>query len=84
MKKLADAILLAAKLREDSFDHEEAQRLGNGKQAFASDFLKCYKLTMDQAAEKAADQVGLSKKDVVVIRILLNNWNDAVNWAEKY
>ena len=82
MEKLASAIKLAVKLREDSFDHKLAQSIGPGY-----DFSKCYKLTLREASDKAATfvSVGFDTKGINPIYLLLRSYlNESLDWADKF
>ena len=77
MERLANAIRIAAKLREESFDHKLAQSKGPGY-----DFSKCYKLTLREACDKAAEGCGFTNKEAFPIYLLLmSNWNESLDWA---
>ena len=86
MKKLAKVIMLAAKIREDSYDHEastKAFRKAVVKKEIV-DFREFYKETIYTAAQKASEQCALD--DIVAQSILLlllsGNWDEIVDWAE--
>jgi hypothetical protein len=79
MERLANAIRIAAKLREESFDHKLANDEENN-QLF--DFNKCYKLTLREACDKAAEGCGFTNKEAFPIYLLLmSNWNESLDWA---
>ena len=81
MKHLAEAILLAQKIREESFDQKEANRMV--KEDKYPNFTGCYKTTMYEAADKAAEQIGLDESATQPIYLLNQyNWNDIQIWAE--
>ena len=66
MDKLQEAIILAAKLREDSWDESKLS----------------YLLSMWDACDKAAESVGFDKRGTMPIYLLLDSgWNDALDWA---
>lgn len=89
MEKLAEAILLAAKLHEESYDHKSAQRilLKNLKRRKLSgtDYNQFYKISRKEAADQAAENVGFDKRGTQPIYLLLKFcWNDALDWAENF
>jgi hypothetical protein len=82
MEKLAEAILLAAKLREESYDHKSAQRTLFKNLTRYSQF---YKISIKEAADQAAENVGFDKRGTQPIYLLLQFcWNDALDWAENF
>ena len=77
MERLANAIRIAAKLREESFDQKLAQSKGPGY-----NFNECYKLTLREACNKAAEGCGFTNKEAFPIYLLLmSNWNESLDWA---
>ena len=84
MERLANAIRIAAKLREESFDQKLANDEENN-QFF--DFNKCYKLTLREACDKAATHVslGFDAKGINLVYLLLRSyWNESLEWADKF
>lgn len=83
MKKLAETILLAAKLREGSYDHEGANHIvSNYRQETHIDFKQFYKLTMYGACDKAVKQINYDHRGTKLIYLLLtNSWNETLDWA---
>lgn len=76
-RELAQAILTAAKKREDSFDHHTAARMqASGEMC---DFSQIYHLTIREAAELDGANPFLS---FPVYLLLTNSWNDAIDWAK--
>lgn len=83
MKKIAEAIILAAKIREKSFDHERADELQKSD-SFIKDFTKFYTKTLEESAKEAVDTIGIAKIATQPIYLLLAcAWNDALAWAEQ-
>ncbi len=83
MERLAEAVKLAAKYREKSFDHEAS------KSALKSDEIvdhnKFYTLSMWDASIKAAQDVGFDERETEPIYLLLAHaWNDILDWAEMF
>lgn len=68
METLQKAILIAAKLREGSYDKAS----------------NSYLMPMMQAADEAAEQVGYDKLGTYPIYLLLtHSWNDIIAWAQE-
>ncbi len=84
MERLITAILRAAELHERSYNHEKSAKLEKeGK--IAPDFHTCYELPLQEACDKAAEEVGFDERGTEPIYLLLkNSWNDSIAWAEKY
>lgn len=88
MERLAKAVLLAAKLREESYDMatyvEEFENTPMHLKKFI-DPSKFYKLTMWDASDQAAMKMGFDKRGTrPVYLLLMNSWNEALDWAEKF
>lgn len=82
MKRFAEAILLAAKIREESFNQEKADKMEEGS-SLLKDFRECYTKTLYEAADKAAGELGFDKQGTQPIYLLLQYcWNDILSWAE--
>lgn len=78
MKTLAQAILKAMDLREESFDHKKADTLE--KTAFPN-FYTCYRLSLGEAAELASKE---HPELAEIVNILISNsWEEAQHWANK-
>lgn len=74
--ELAQAILAAAKRREQSFDHGAAARAeADGKSVSAKLF---YKMTIREACEVDGVNPFISYP---VYLLLSNSWDDAIEWA---
>lgn len=85
MEKLAMAILLAAKLREDSYDVNKAHELGKScaVKCLVADYTTCYDLSLFEACDKAAEEVGFDTRGSQPVYLLLkNSWNESLAWAE--
>ena len=68
MEKLAKTLKRAAQLREDSWVSDEL----------------FYQVSLLDACDKAADEMGYDKKDVKPIYLLLEyGWDGALEWARK-
>lgn len=81
MKKLAEGIKLAAKYREESFDKEAFKKVLEKDELV--DHRKFYKISLFEASEKAASDVGFNIKGILPIYLLLKYcWNDILDWAE--
>jgi hypothetical protein len=72
-QELADAILKAAKLREESFDHHAASR------GDVVDACSLYRCTLYAASTADGCNPHLS---IPVYLMLTGSWNDSLNWAE--
>ena len=83
MKRFKEVIKLAAKIREESYDYEEANRLEES-QVYCKDFNKCYKKSLWEAANEAAEALGFDTQANQPIYLLLTyTWNDILAWAEE-
>ena len=84
-ERLAKAILRTQELREESFDHVEADKYeANHKFLSVFDFEKCYKLSEYDAADKAAEFFGFDKRMTQPIYLLCKlAWNDIQDWAKE-
>lgn len=79
MEELAKTILLAAKIREESFDHESSEKAQNKK---GVDHCVFYKTSLFDACDEAAEQTGYSTRGTYPIYILLKqDWNGIIDWA---
>lgn len=82
MNKFASAIIMAAKIREDSYDRKAADKASKGPRLIV-DYNKFYQKDLYEAAEEAVKKVGLNTEMVQPIYLLLSyTWNDALEWAE--
>jgi len=82
MEKLAKAVKLAVEIKEESFDKEMAEE-NKDKKFF--DFNKCYKISLREAADKAAEKVGFDERGAFPVYLLLEYcWNDILDWAKKF
>jgi len=82
MERLAQAVKLAAKIREESYDHVAASKAVESKEFV--NFDKFYRFSLREAADKAADAVGFDSRGTEPIYLLLNYcWNDILMWAEE-
>jgi len=83
MERLAQAVKLAAKIREESFNDKEATKASQNKKFV--DYTKFYELSLSEAAEKVASRVGYDTRGAELIYLLLQScWNDVLAWAEQY
>lgn len=81
MERLARAIVMAAGIREASYDVEGAQKAVDS--GIFTDYTKFYGKTIEEAADEAADGVGLDQTRTPPVYLLLKNcWNEALEWAE--
>jgi len=80
-ERFAEAILLTQKLREESFDQEEADK--HKDEIYNFDL--CYKLSIYDAADKATEKLGFDKAMTQPIYLLCKlAWNDIQDWAKIY
>lgn len=83
MKRLATAILLAAKLREESFDHKAANIASTKCKHI--DPSKFYKLPLYAACDKAMRRCKIVASSNTPIYLLLKyNWNQIIDWAKTF
>lgn len=81
MKKLASAILRAAEIREESYNHHASDEAV--KCSRCVDFSKFYRSDLHQAAEQAVVEIGLDLDMTQLIYLLLKiAWYDVLEWAE--
>lgn len=82
MEKLQKTILLAAKLREESYDKKTANKALEN--ACLVDYNKFYRLSLYDAVDQAASTIGFGKKSTMPVYLLLKCcWNDIIAWAEE-
>lgn len=79
--RLAQAILNAQRIREDSYNHDEASK--EAQKSF-SNFDQCYVKSLLEASNEAAEKAGFDLRMTQPI-YLLNKycWNDIQSWAEE-
>lgn len=83
MKELAEVLLLAAKLREESYDKIASEEASKSKKLI--DFNKFYKKSIEQSVIEAYTQLDfkISANAFFPAYLLLKYcWNDSLNWAE--
>ena len=69
MERLAKAIKLAVKYREESWIHKD-QRYG---------------MHLSEAAYRAAEEVGFGIRGTLPVYLLLDNcWDEILDWTEKF
>ena len=69
LKKLAQAIKLTEKIREESYDSVSQE----------------YKTYNMEAYFKAAEKLNLDKADYTIVYMLIvNSWNESIDWADAY
>ena len=84
MERLARAVKLAAKYREESYDKEAADKAEKVEFHYV-DMDKFYKLSLREACDKAAEEVGFDKRGTEPVYLLLTYcWNDILDWAELF
>ena len=77
-ERLAEAILLTQKIREESFDKEQADKITD----VYVDLEKCYQISLYDAANKATKQLGFDMRMTQPIYLLSKMaWNDIQYWA---
>lgn len=85
MDRLARAVKLAAKYREESFDRERYQKAIETHPSRVVDSERYYQLTMHEAADKAAGDAGYDMRGADPIYLLLKYcWNDILEWAGQF
>lgn len=78
---LAQMVLKAAELRENSFDSLAAPA-ADKYSGIALDYEQFYKLSLQEAVVLAGDLSGFdSRMDVPVYLLLKNSWNTSLQWA---
>ena len=83
MKKLSQAIILGAKLYEQSYDHKKSKELETTLEL--ADYNTYYKMTLKDACDEASETVGYDTRGTEPVYLLLkNSWNDCIAWAEHY
>lgn len=74
MDKLQEAVLLAAKLREESYGDmmNSANRFNTPN----------YKKSLYACSKEAVESLGLDVRSIQLVYILLtSNWNESLDWA---
>lgn len=83
MERLAQAIKLAAKYREESFDKKASDAASAVLPGIPLDRTHFFKLSLLDAADKAAEEVGFDEQGTLPVYLLLAcSWNEALAWAE--
>ena len=83
MERLAEAIKLAAKHYEESFD-KKASKKAIERNEFV-DHKKFYTMSLWKAADKATEEVGFDTRGTKLVYLLLtNSWNDALEWTKYF
>ena len=75
-KQVADLILKAANLRENSWDEEEFQKASNHDRRH-KDF---YGVALETACQMACDKD--PNLSFLVFVLLKNSWNESIEWAK--
>lgn len=82
-KQLAAAVLLAVKLREESYDKvgaDKAKEASGNK--WPVEYNRFYGIAIHEAADKACQEEGFDLRMTPVVTMLLtNDWNNAIAWA---
>ncbi len=82
MKRFAEAIKLAARIREDSFDQKKADKMEISK-SMIKPFHRCYTKSLYDSTDEAACKLGYDKRATQPIYLLLAyTWNDVLDWAD--
>jgi len=91
MERLATAVKLAAKLREESYDKiasiNEIKRvkLNRSPLFHMIDFSQFYKISLYDAVNQATQDMGFDKRGTQPIYLLLKYcWNDALEWTNSF
>ena len=81
MERLAKAVQSAAKYREESYVVGKPIKTEYGDMPTGE-----YGLSLWDAADKAAEEVGFDEKGTMPIYLLIQPecWNDALDWAKSY
>ena len=80
MERLAEAVKLAAKYREESYQVKEPIEIDG----FAIPQGE-YKVSLWDAADRAGTEVGFDERGTLPIYLLLRQcWNDALAWADEF
>lgn len=78
MLRLAQTILKAQKLREDSYSYEDGKKTKG-----VANYIQYYKKSIPDVSEEAVINSGIDLKAIELISFLLqNNWNDIQVWAQ--
>ena len=84
MKRLAQTILKAQELREESFNHKAADKAVKEKRGFI-DFIEFYTLSLEEAADKACELSGYDTRATQIVYLIIKHlWNDSQDWAKSY
>ena len=83
MKAFAKVILETQRIREESFNHEEADALEKSSANFKN-FAGCYKISLYEATNQAARKAGFDKQGTEPIYLLCEyHWDAIQTWAEE-
>ena len=84
MDKIAKTIILAAKIREDSYDNIAADKASKtADNQVCVNYFQFYTKTMIEAEAEAAKATGIDELGSHIVKVLLRNcWNDALSWAD--
>lgn len=92
-KKIAKVFLLAAELREGSFNHVESSKVSQAAQEQAKitgkpifiNYGSFYTKSITRCIEEACEKYEVPKSLIPLFELSLSNyWNDTLDWAEKY
>jgi hypothetical protein len=82
MKNFAKTIKLAAKIKEESYDHKAAEKAKNTLGYI--DFSRFYKKSLKDSIEEAVQKTKIDKEARFPIYLLLECcWNDILDWVDQ-
>lgn len=82
---LARMVLRAVQIREESYDDARAAAASaDTENAVYTDFGEFYTLTLEQAANKAGEELGTPELAHPTMLLLHYSWNDCQAWAENF
>jgi len=83
IKILANTLAKAAKIHEESFDHEAADRVKE-EEKYTLDYYKFYTISLQEACDMAAEETGFGIRGTQPLYLLLQCcWNDTLEWVNK-
>lgn len=77
MERLARAVKLAAAYRENSYTSGESVEVGGVKVPYGT-----YSVSLWEAADRAAQEVGFDERGSMPVYLMLQHWNDALDWVD--
>lgn len=79
---IADTIILAADIRENSYDHTKVKQIERKRKCI--DYDSFYTISLNGSTQMACAQIEGAENLAHIIYLLLKyTWNDSLEWAER-